>query len=168
MKNRKVTLRHNPPLDDFIYVAANMRERDREEIFATRYGNDPVQVARDAKAGGEFAWVAYVDGLPAAAIGALPRWPRVWTVWAYGTDQWDTVVLALTRHVKRFMIPAIFNAGAIRADACALEKHEDARRWLEYLGAVAEKPLDNWGKNGERFVLYCWTRERTKRTLINV
>lgn len=163
-----IELRPEPPFEDMLQIARNLRARDREEIFATRYGNDPADLARDAVNTGAFRWGAYVDGRPVAAVGAVPRWPRVWSVWAYGTDEWPKVVITLTRHVRRFMIPAIFNSGCIRADCMALARHVDARRWLEYLGAVPEKVLDNWGKNGEKFVLYCWTREQTKEIVQRV
>lgn len=164
----KVELRHAPSYEDTLAICRNLRPRDHEEIFATRWGEDPEELARDTAASGDFRWGAYVDGRPVATIGALPRWPKVWSVWAFGTPEWNKVVLALTRHVRRFMIPAIFHAGAIRADCFALATHEDARRWLEYLGATPEKFLDNWGKNGEKFVCYCWTREQTKRLVSDV
>lgn len=159
----KVELRPEPPFEDVLEIARNMRQRDQEEIYATHFGADPAELAAGVVASGAFRWAAYIDGRPVAAIGAAPRWPRVWTVWAFGTDEWNKVVLALTRHVKRFMIPAIFNSGALRADCNAMETHADARRWLEHLGAYPEKVMDNWGKNGETFVCYCWTRETTKR-----
>lgn len=139
-----------------------MRARDRDEIYATRFGADPAEVARDAVNTGAFRWGAYLDGRPVAAIGAFPRWPNVWTVWAYGTDEWPHVILSLTRHVRRFMLPALYRAGAIRADCLALEAHMDARHWLEHLGAEPEKRLDNWGKNGQTFISYVWRRPQTK------
>lgn len=157
-----VFLRAQPPLADMLHITSHLRDRDREEIFATRYGEEPKDLARDATFSGAFRWIAYHDGVPTAAIGAVPRWPNVWTVWAFGTDDWDKTVLTLTRHVRRFMIPAIYGSGAIRADCLALAAHEDARKWLTALGATPEKVLDNWGKNGEAFVSYCWTREQTK------
>lgn len=161
----KIELRPTPSFEDSLRVVQNLRDRDRDEIFATRWTDDPAAVARDVVATGDFRWGAYVDGRPVALIGAFPRWPRVWTMWAFGTDEWDKVVLALTRHARRFMMPAIFNSGAIRADCYALASHHDARRWLVYLGAAPEKFLDNYGKNGEKFVCYCWTREQAKRLL---
>lgn len=161
-----VVLKHKPPLADLLHITHNLRERDREEIYATRFDEDRRVLANDVAFSGDFRWAAYLDGVPVAAIGAVPRWPRVWTVWAFGTDDWNKVVLTLTKHVRNFMIPAILNAGAIRADCMALSTHEDARKWLTALGATPEKVLDNWGKNGEAFVSYCWTREKTKE-LVN-
>lgn len=160
-----VDLRAEPPFQDALAIATNLRPRDREELFATRYGNDPAALARDAVATGAFRWGAYLDGRPVAMVGAFPRWPNVWTAWAYGTPEWPKAALTITRHVRRFMLPAIYNSGAHRVDALALASHTDARRWLESLGAVAEKTLDNYGRNGEKFVSYVWTRETAKPLL---
>lgn len=152
-----VTLRSEPTFEEALYVAENLRERDRREIFATRWEDDPNGLALDTVAAGGFSWVASYKDRPVAVIGATPRWPKVWTAWAYGTDEWPRVVRRLTKHVRRFMMPALRNAGAIRVDCIALEEHHDARRWLTALGAQQEKTLASWGRNGETFVGYSWT-----------
>lgn len=151
-----------PVLEHLAYIAANLRARDRDEIFAVRHTEDPEALALDTFNTGAFQWIAYRDQEPVAAIGAVPLWPRVWNLWAYGTDRWPEVVLKLTRHARSFMLPALYNAGAIRAQCYALEAHQDARKWLELLGGVQEHTLTNFGKNGETFVLYSWGRDRTR------
>lgn len=160
-----VELRPEPPFEDMLRIAHNLRARDREELFATRYGDDPADIARDATLTGAFRWGAYLDGTPVAALGAFPRWPGVWTAWAYGTDDWPKVIRLLTRHARNFMLPALYRAGVHRVDACAMESHTDARLWLEYLGAEPKEVLDKWGRNGETFVNYVWTRQQTKALL---
>jgi len=65
---------------------------------------------------------------------------------------------ALTKYAIRNMRPALYRSGALRVDCMSLATHTDARRWLELLGLRPEKTLDNWGKAGESFVLYSWTR----------
>jgi len=150
-------------LADVTHIARNMRPRDREEIFATRYGEDTDKLAHDTLSTGPFQWCAVADdGEPIAVIGAHPRWPNVWSAWAFGTARWPEAIGLLTRHVRRFMLPALYNSGAARVDAMSLATHEDARKWLEFLGAKPKEKLDNWGKNGEDFVNYVWTRETTK------
>jgi hypothetical protein len=147
---------------DLTHITRNLRPRDKEELFATRFGDDPEAFASSIAQTGSFQWGVYLDGVPVAAIGAMPRWPGVWSMWAFGTDDWPKVALTLTRHVRRFMIPALLRAGAHRADAAALATHTDARRWLEAVGAKPENVLDKYGRNGETFVLYVWTRETAK------
>lgn len=155
-----VTLKAEPPREDVEYIIANLRERDRAEIFATKWVDDDHSALVEAILhAGAFQWAAYLDGEPVAMIGATPRWPGVWSMWAFGTDKWPRVARRLTKHAKRFMFPALMNAGAIRADCYALETHADARRWLTALGAIEEQRLANWGKNGETFVCYCWLRK---------
>lgn len=161
----KVEIKPEPTFAACHRVACNLRERDKAELFATRWSNSPAELAQTAVHTGAFRWSACLDGTPEALIGAMPRWPGVWSAWAYGTDEWPRVVGALTRHVRRFMLPALFNAGAHRVDAFALEEHEDARKWLSFLGAEENNTLDKWGKNGETFVCYVWTRENTKRLI---
>ena len=156
----KVTLIAEPSVDVVRKICQNLRARDRQEIFATKWTDDPEEVVAGVIASGAFRWAALVDGEPVALIGARPRWPGVWSMWAFGTDRWPEVVRTLTKHAKRFMMPALMNAGAVRADCHALAEHTDARRWLERLGATAETELAAWGKNGQSFVCYVWTRKQ--------
>lgn len=144
------------------YICQNLRARDYEEVFATQYEDDPFTLADNTLACGDFQWIAWRDGEPVASIGARPMWPNVWNVWAFGTDRWPEVVLALTRHVRRFMIPALKNFGAHRAQCFALETHDDARRWLTSLGAQEGPKLDKFGKSGQTFVVYSWLRDTTR------
>lgn len=158
MKKPPVKIVAQPSYADTLTVASNLRERDREEIFATRPDENPADLARDVIASGAFRWGAYVDNRPVAAIGAFQRWPNVWSVWAFGTDEWRSAAGALTKYAIRNMRPALYRSGALRVDCMSLATHTDARRWLELLGLRPEKTLDNWGKAGESFVLYSWTR----------
>lgn len=162
---KKVSLKEVPNLVEIQYICERLRERDHEEIFATRWSEDTTRLAYEMLQCRDFMWVAYYDNEPVALIGAYAKWPGSWSVFAFGTDKWPKVVLSLSRHVKNFMIPALYNAGALRCDCHALETHEDARRWLKFLGASEGPPLDNYGKNGQTFVCYSWTREETKGRL---
>lgn len=153
-----VELRAEPPFEDVLQVVRNMRAADRAEIYATLWEEDDEYFARIATLSGGFRWGAYYEGRPIAMIGATPRWPNVWDAWAFGTDEWPKAVRTLTKHVRRFMIPALQNAGAVRVDAHALASHNESNKWLTFLGADPGKPLANWGKNGETFVAYTWLR----------
>jgi hypothetical protein len=154
-----VTL-HDRDLGALYHIASNLRARDREEIFATRYTDDPDDLAKDTFNSGDFQWIAYHRETPVASIGAVPVWPGVWSVWAYGTDDWPKVALTLSKHAVRFMRPGMINAGGRRAQCHALQKHTQARKWLERMGFRAEATLDNFGKNGQTFVLYSWTTQK--------
>lgn len=145
--------------DDLDWVVRRMRQRDREEIFATRWDDDPEKLVKDVMAGGEFGWVfGDDDGLPVAALGAIPVWNGVWEVWMFATDEWPRVSLGVHRFIKRTMIPALESVGYHRAQCRALDRHTEAHRWLLSLGAYKESELPNYGRNGETFYLFCWTR----------
>jgi hypothetical protein len=148
--------------EDLLFVVQNMRQRDRSEVFATRWDDSSESLTDDLIAGGEFAWIAGVPGKPIAAFGAAPVWNGVWAVWMVATDDWPEVALEVTRFIKRVMIQTLKDIGAHRAECRSWEGHPQAHRWLEMLGAKKESEIENFGRNGERFYLYCWTKEVTK------
>jgi hypothetical protein len=146
-------------LHDLLYVAHHMREWDRREIYASRWRDDPEELALDCWRHRETAWVAFPDGLdrPVAAVGAVERWPSVWSVWMFGTDDLSLAGLSLHRFVKRDMIPALRGSGARRADCMSLDGHTDAHAWLTRLGARrTTEPFLNWGRGGETFWQFYW------------
>jgi len=154
-----VTLRADPPSYDILYVMQNLRPLDRIEAASTSWSDDPVEWAATLLAAGEFQWVAYRDGIPVAVLGAAPAWPRVWSAWCMGTEDFPHVVRTITKHVKNFMVPALLNAGMVRMTAYAYEDYDATHRWLQFLGGKPEARLENWGKNGETFISYVWLRE---------
>lgn len=143
-------------LDDVAYIARRMRLRDREEIFATRFDNDPDAFAADATQVNGFSWVAKKDGEPVAVIGAKPLWPTTWTAFAFGTDRWREAALTLTRHAKRFMIPAVRNAGGTVVMAWSHHRHHEAHAWMFRLGARIEHKFEGMGRDDEAFILCVW------------
>ena len=143
---------------DLLFVADRMREWDRREVFATQWDDDAAKLVSNILAGGEFGWVAGVDGLPVAAFGAIPVWNGVWQVWMFATDDWPKVALGVTRFIKKVMIPALEEVGCHRAECRSMDGHDVAHRWLECLGAHKESELPHFGRDGQTFYLYCWTR----------
>ena len=153
-----------PTREALAYIVANLREQDRLELDATTYALD------DGYVGHLWAlrasqWVVS-DGLPAAVIGAWPRWPGVWGVYAFGTDAFESVALTLTKHVRRHMIPAMLRAGCHRAECASIESHHRAHRWLERLGAKREgPPMLGYGKRGEAFIRFVWREADVQRAV---
>lgn len=138
------------------HVAHHMREWDRREIFARRYDDDPEAIVQ-VVVGARFPWwVARVDGVPASACGVLPtEAPGVWAPWCFGTEMFARTALVLTRHGKRFMMPAVRNAGGHRLEVRSLDGHDDAHRWLERtFGAKREGTHPKAGRAGETFHTY--------------
>jgi hypothetical protein len=152
-----VEIIHKPGLPIVHWIARNMREWDRREIFALRWDDDPRGVAESACQSGDTSWAALVDGIPAVAWGALPMWPGVWSMWAFGTDNFPHACLKVTRMIRRVIIPALVSAGARRAQAYSMAGHDDAQRWLESWGAKRESTAPGFGRGGEDFYLYVRT-----------
>jgi hypothetical protein len=145
----------SPDLAAMQYVCEHLRDVDRHECFATRFHDNPKALAAEISSYGPISWVVFHNDEPVAALGAVELWPGHWNVWAFGTDQWPKVVKTITKHISRVMIPGLAACGARTAGAYVHADHEEACRWLAWLGA-SPTPLENWGKNGEKFILYRW------------
>lgn len=149
---------HPVTLDAARYVALRMRALDREEIFATRFDDDPEALAREVACRGPFAWAAGAGGAPIACIGVVEAWPGMWEAWMFATDDFDTIGFPLTRFVRRGIVPALEAAGAHRVQAHSMEGHSVAHRWLESLGARHESTVPAYGRARQDFRVYAWTR----------
>lgn len=139
------------------HIIANLRPRDRAEIFALRWDDDERALLDETLPWcGDMCWIWERDHVPVAAQGAMPVRPGVWAVWAFGTESWPSVILDMTRHAKRFIIPAVLRSGAHRAECRALSSHGDSRRWIEALGGRLECILEGFGRDAEDFAFYTW------------
>lgn len=147
----------NADIASLLHIFRNMREDDRREVFATRWDTDPDALAVEAiTAWGPFAFVAWADGEPVAAIGATNVWPGVWSAWMIATDKFGHVGKHLTRWVRRVMIPAIREAGCHRVEARSAADHTVAHAWMEALGAKPEFVLRRYGRDKQDFILFAW------------
>lgn len=155
-----VEIIHRPGPAILTWIAKHLREWDRREIMATRWSEEPADLAREAALSGDTSWAALVDGIPAVAYGAFPMWPGVWSVWAFGTDNFRHAGREVTRHIRRAIIPGMAQVGARRAQAYSMDGHDDAQRWIKALGGKRESIAYGYGKGGEDFHLfvYQWPR----------
>jgi hypothetical protein len=145
-------------LRDLSYCAANMRPEDRAEIDAQHSGWTPTGLA--ALHLRDHAYCALIDGNPEAAFGAGRIFDHLFIAWSFMTRRGWRAVPRMTAFVREAMFPAILEAGAQRVEARALASNVSARRWLKKLGATEDCELENYGRNGESFILYSWTRSR--------
>ncbi len=157
-----------PSLKMIEHVTRHMREPDRIEIFATRWDDDPVSYAAALFPLNGFVWCAVRDGVPCALWGAVPVWPHNWSAFAFGTDDWPRVVLTMTKHIRGVMLPALIRAKAHRVSAATHSAHTEAHRWLESLGALREHDMPYYGKGGELFFNYVWTKDTLPRVLSKI
>lgn len=143
------------------FVAAHMRAADRREIYCQRVDDCARTMALTmAYASPVHCYAAFDAGSPVAAFGASEQHPNMWTGWAFGTKQMRRAVPAISRHIRRHMIPDLLKAGAHRVEVRSIVGHDIAHRWLASLGAEREASLRGFGKNGEDFILFAWRREQ--------
>jgi len=142
------------------YIAHRLRNLDYIELAATSVVDDPAPLLADrVMSYSAMAFVALANGEPASCWGLIPSWPGVGTAYAFGTDRWGEVLLPMTKHVSRFMLPLLLDNGYHRIEARSLASRADTRRWLMMFGAEPEAVLRSSGKRGEDFILYVWLRD---------
>lgn len=146
-------------VDRIRFVLDRVRADDRREIEATMPVRPaetlPMQIARACR----FGLVAAADdGEPVAVVAAAEVWPGVWQVGMFATDRWSCVAHPVTRWIRRALMPALLDAGAHRAHCYALADRPASEDWLRHLGAQDEGFLRGFGRNGEDFVIYAWSK----------
>ncbi len=153
-----------------LYVVQNMRQLDRDEVFATHYPftdedeiTDDEYMARMTFESGTrqgFGWVAYAGDEPVAVIGISNMWPGVANVWMMATDRWPLIAFGLTRWAKRAILSVIRSADLHRVQCWSMSGHHVAHRWLRALGAKEECMAPGFGRLGETFHLFAWVKGR--------
>jgi hypothetical protein len=150
--------------DALDYIAKNLRDADRRELSCTSPTDDPSRfLAQRIMAHAVYAFVAR-ERKPISAWGLVPLYPGVGSAFAFGTADWGRALWAMTRHVKRFMIPLVLDHGYHRIECRALASRDDVARWIALFGAEREAVLRSSGKRGEDFVLYRWLSNERRRT----
>ncbi|OHV69214.1 hypothetical protein LCM4577_21575 [Mesorhizobium sp. LCM 4577] len=144
-------------LRDLSYIAANLRPEDRAEIDCQLDHWSPALLALTALQC--FAYVAELDGNPEAGFGAAEQRGGLWIAWSWGTRRMKRCVPEITRFFHAALGPQVAAKGAWRVEARALADNDLALRWLDRLGATQRCRLPGYGRNGEDFFLYDWTRE---------
>jgi hypothetical protein len=123
-------------------IVANLRPIDRDEWQAWSHVMTPDELAASelsfwaqppARAQ---AWIARVDGRPAAFIGFAPCLldSSTASIGCYGTDDWPAAVRRLTRWAEVEFRAAMREVGFTHAQALVFAKHAEARRWIKWFG----------------------------------
>jgi hypothetical protein len=134
-----------------------MRAADRAEVEAQLDQWDAAAIA--AMSLRDYAFCVELNGNPEAAFGAGQVRKGYWIAWSWGTDRLTKCLPIMIRFITERLQPALYEAGALRVEARALASHTQARRFLERIGGHLRCDLPSYGKNGEDFVLFDWTRE---------
>lgn len=150
--------------DALTFIAKNLRADDRRELAATSISDDPSAFLPDkVMALSLLAFVARHNTVPVSAWGLVPMWPGVGNAFAFGTSDWGHALLAMTKHVRRFMIPFLLDNGYHRIECRSLATRADVARWLRLFDAEMETVLRSSGKRGEDFVLFRWLSDERRR-----
>ncbi|MBL8578094.1 MAG: hypothetical protein JNK47_12775 [Mesorhizobium sp.] len=142
---------------DLSYIAANLRKEDFAEIDCQVDGWTPEALALSAMQG--FSYVAELDGNPEVAFGACEQRRGLWTAWSWGTPRLKRCIPRVTQFFFAVLGPAVAERGAWRVEARPIADNPVALAWLRKLGATERCLLPGYGKNGEDFILFDWTRE---------
>jgi len=141
---------------DAAFVARRLRKWDAKEIMPLIRGGaeDLALIA----ASSHYGRAALCDGEPVAILGASEVTPTLWQVFMFATDKWPKVALSVTRHIRKQMIPVIYDAGANRAECRSHADYKWAHRWLQTLGARQEAEFKEYGPQRETYLLFAWRR----------
>ena len=147
---------------DTSYVAAHMRQIDRDEIYCQMDKPCPLTLTYyHLTTSKRHAYNAFLKGKPVAAYGLCEPRPGLGELWAFGTDEIYPALRAITDQIRYEITPDVFADERVKRVECKSSfAHSQAHGWIESIGfRRSPHPLHNWGKNGEHFWLFELTRE---------
>lgn len=144
-------------LTEVLHVAHNMREWDRKEIFACMF-DDSVDTLAMSVVSSQYSFVLG-NTEPIAVMWSACIRPGVWSIGMFATEKIGEIGLGLNRFAKRVFIRGLVESGAHRAEAKTMDGHYDAKNWMVKLGAEYEATHPFFGRNGEKFHTFAWTKE---------
>ena len=138
------------------YLAFNMRDIDREEVFDNMPSDNPLAFAallHGAIATNGCGWIAYFDGRPAACMGVAENFPGNWQIYSFGTERYMRVLV----HFKP-KLDAMWafgqSRGMHRVECRSLANHHQAHRCIAMAGLTKEGVLRQFGRHRQDYVLF--------------
>jgi len=147
--------------EDVYNVALSMRTKDDEEISAVRWEDDRETLAQNlANSFGDYHNVySFGEGDECIAIFCyVPQRIGVWSLGMFATDSFQKVGKFLTKRIIRDIIPALVRANAHRVEVQSICGYDEVHNWIRFLGLKEEVMLKSYGKNGEDFKQFSWTK----------
>jgi hypothetical protein len=103
----------------------------------------------------EYRWAARVQSGPVFAFGAkLFDGGRSAHVWGFGTPDAGPALKAVTRFIKKHMVPQLLSDGVHRAQAISHPANEIAHHWLTHLGFSLKARISGVGSRKEDMLLF--------------
>ena len=145
------------------YIARHLRALDLAELTAMSAYPDPrPHLADRVMAHSVMAFISRNEKAPISCWGMVPMWRGVGLAYAFGTDDWGRALLAMTKHVRGFMMRFLLENGYHRIECRSLASRPDVGRWLALFDAEQEAVLRGSGARGEDFVLYRWLKHEPR------
>lgn len=140
---------------DVTWIAANLREQDRDEIGEV-YPGSLTALAIGLVLGSAAAWVARIGADPVGALGIVDIHPGIGSGWAFGTNRFRRVVPELTRFCIGEVAPWLVGNGYRRVEVRTAVDHDLSHRWLCGMGFQREALCRRFGRTKD-FWLYAAT-----------
>lgn len=146
---------------DLEYVCYNMRERDKEEVYALRDHNNPFRLAWEATSfirnngRGRISWIG---GKPAAVGAFTQHHPGVWEVWMFGTNQFKAAAMPLLGWVRREAADILATTDAHRLQCDSRADYLEAHKMIQAMGAKREMLMRQYGKDGSDYIRFIWLK----------
>lgn len=143
------------------WVALNMREIDRIEIFGNMPTDNPLEVAAivmHATAKKGLGWTAWLNNRPVGALGVFEQWPGNWQIWSFGTDDYRRAAVVFKAKFDNSVEYMLANGGH-RLQCYSHQRHVESHRLLTFLGATREATLHHYGRDGAAYHVFAWTWE---------
>lgn len=143
------------------WCAAHMNEADKAEIMCqlpktmscAAAGELMFKIAPDG-----WKWEVTYRSEPVAVFGFSPINAACWSVWSYGTRRMWRAVPAMSKHFLA-QKERLLDFGVRRLEARSLIQHRRAFMWLTHMGGKRVCNLPQFGRDGETFVLWEWTKD---------
>lgn len=103
-------------------------------------------------------WVASIDGEPAGIIQLGEIIDGTWRIGMFGTNRLPEVAVALAIKLKE-IVPQLFADGARYCEAHADALHDEAHRFLTFVGFRKRAILPGYGSHGADIALFIFTKD---------
>jgi hypothetical protein len=153
------------PLDyeTVLYLCKNLRQKAREEAFASGWDGDEEKLAETMfRVGKEFGISGSFER-PFYCGGPVEVYPGAYQFWSLASDEFGKGMLSVTKYIRRVMLPNIWQRGGWRVEARLIAGDTEVTKWMALLGAKLEKTDEKKGKNGEDFLIYVWSPNDVRR-----
>lgn len=140
-------------------VCERMRQQDWEEVLnalpkSVTRAETVAMITMQSKLG----WVASIDGDPAGVLQLGEILDGTWRIGLFGTNRLPEVAGALACELAA-IVPDLFADGARYCEAHADALHEEAHKFLTFVGFRKRAILPGYGSHGADIALFIFTKD---------